>query len=155
MNWVRRLWLCGPLSRLMTSVVMEALRSLTVSHQSIRRSTRQSLVTFDVTPYRKSSSEAGRKMPTGVTVAAAAKSWSAAEVRTRLLPPRAKGPTLTVALASIESRNVYSSASASSLRCFTCAKMASVSGSFLGLVLGHFFRVVPQQVQFGPNGLGA
>src|SRR5436305_4041020 len=70
MNWVRRLWLWGPLSRLMTRVVMSAKRSLTVSHQSTNRSTRQSLVTLDVTPERKSSSEDGRKMPTGVTVAA-------------------------------------------------------------------------------------
>src|SRR5437667_5513779 len=69
MNWVRRLWLSGPLSRLMSSVLMWAKRSFTVSHQSLKRSTRQSLVTLDVTPYTKSSSEAGRKMPTGVTVA--------------------------------------------------------------------------------------
>lgn len=35
-------------------------------------------------------------MPTGVTVASGSKSWSAALVERRLLPPRAKGPTLTV-----------------------------------------------------------
>ncbi len=131
-TWVRRLWLSGPLSRLMSRVVMWEKRSLTLSHQSIKRSTRQSLVTLDVTPKRKSSSEAGRKMPTGVTVATGLKSWSAALVGTRLLPPRAKGPTLTVALASIESRNTCEASSASSLRCFTWAKMASVSGSFFG-----------------------
>src|SRR3989442_4941242 len=104
MNWVRRLWLSGPLSRLMTRVVIGEKRSLTLSHQSTKRSTKQSLVTLDVTPYTKSSSEDGRKMPMGVTVAADPKSWSAAEVATRLLPPREKGPTLTVALASIEIR---------------------------------------------------
>ena len=69
-------------------------------------------------------------MPTGVTVASGSKSWSAALVERRLLPPRAKGPTLTVAFASIEIRTVCSSASASSLICFTWAKIASVSGSF-------------------------
>ncbi len=63
MNCVRRLWLSGPLSRLMSRVLTRGKRSLTVSYQSTKRSTRQSLVTFDVTAYRKSSSEAGRKRP--------------------------------------------------------------------------------------------
>src|ERR1051326_2385950 len=89
----------------MTSVLMWEKRSFTLSHHCTRRSTRQSLVTLEVTPYRKNSSEAGRKIPTGVTVAFASKSWSAALVSTRLFPPRAKGPTLTVALASIERRS--------------------------------------------------
>ena len=71
-------------------------------------------------------------MPTGVTVATGSKSWSAALVGIRLLPPRAKGPTLIIALASIEIRNMSGASSASSLRCFTWAKMASVSGSFFG-----------------------
>src|SRR6266700_4664939 len=137
----------------MTKVLMSEKRSLTLSHQSPKRSTRQSLVTLDVTPYRKSSSEAGRKIPNGVTVAVGLKSWSAALVGTRLLPPRANGPTLTVALASIETRNTSEASSASSLRCFTWIKMASVSGSFLGLTLGHCFRVVPQLVELGPDGL--
>src|SRR3989442_15950986 len=66
MNWVRRLWLSGPLSRLMSRVVMWEKRSLTLSHQSTKRSTRQSLVTLEVTAYRNSSSEVGRKIPTGV-----------------------------------------------------------------------------------------
>jgi hypothetical protein len=51
-------------------------------------------------------------MPTGVTVTTGSKAWSAALVGTRLLPPRAKGPTLTVVLASIESHNTPISASA-------------------------------------------
>src|SRR5258708_16494628 len=72
----------------------------------------------------------------------------------RLLPPRAKGPTLTVALASIEIRTVCSSASASSLICFTWAKMASVSGSLdCGLTLGHLFWIIPQFVQLGGDRL--
>ena len=46
----------GPLSRLITSVVTEANRSRTDSHHWARRSTRQSLVTFEVTAYTNSSS---------------------------------------------------------------------------------------------------
>src|SRR5713226_2006068 len=154
MNCVRRLGLCGPLSRLMTRVVTREKRSLTVSHQSTNRSTRQSLVTLDVTAYRKSSSEDGRKMPTGVTVATGAKSWSAALVGTRLLPPRAKGPTLTVALASIESRKTCSSPSASSLACFTWAKMASVCGSFFGADSSPLFGIIAKIIELGRDGLG-
>jgi len=41
-------------------------------HQAIARDG------WHVTPQRKSSSEAGSRMPTGVTVAVASKSWSAA-----------------------------------------------------------------------------
>jgi len=51
-------------------------------------------------------------MPTGVTVASGLKSWSQALVSERLLPPRAKGPTFTVAFASSEMRNVSGSLSA-------------------------------------------
>ncbi len=92
-------------------------------------------------------------MPTGVTVAAASKSWSAAEIRTRLLPPGrghafrwlwhpSKAVTCTHrhlpphCAASLEQRRRRS------------------REVFLGLALGHVFRVGPQQVQFGPNGLG-
>src|SRR5215475_669780 len=53
-------------------------------------------------------------------------------VGTRLLPPRANGPTLTLALASIEMRNMVSAASATPLTRVTWSKMASVSGSFFG-----------------------
>src|SRR4029450_3284812 len=66
MNCVRRLWFSGPLSTLSTSVVMCANRSRPVSHHGANRSTKQSLVTLEVTPYTNSSSNAGRKMPTGV-----------------------------------------------------------------------------------------
>ncbi len=51
---------------------------------------------------------------------------------TRLLPPRAKGPTLTVALASIDSRNVSGARSAAALTWATCSKIASVWGIFFG-----------------------
>src|SRR4029434_11277297 len=54
-------------------------------------------------------------------------------VRTRLLPPRANGPTLTLALASIEMRNMVSAVSATSLTIVTWSKIASVSGSFFGV----------------------
>src|SRR5262245_42948229 len=114
----------------MTRVVMWANRWRTATHQRTRQSTRQSLVTLEVIAYRYSSSNAGRKMPTGVTVADGWKSWSQACVGTRLLPPRANGPTLTVALASIERRNTVSAASAARLTAATWAKMASVAGSF-------------------------
>src|SRR5262250_627763 len=53
-------------------------------------------------------------------------------VGTRLLPSRANGPTLTIALASIERRNMVSAASATPLTVVTWSKMASVSGSFFG-----------------------
>src|ERR1043166_3408965 len=49
---------------------------------------------------------------------------------TRLLPPRANGPTLTVALASMEMRNAVSAVSAARLIAATWVKMVSVSGSF-------------------------
>ena len=59
-------------------------------------------------------------------------------------PPRAKGPTFTVALASIEIRNMSEAASASSFRSFAWAKMASVAGSFLGVwLLVTFFGEYP------------
>jgi len=112
MNCVRRLWFSGPLSRLITNVVMWTKRIRTRSHQRSIQSARQSLVTLEVIPYRNNSSIAGSKMPTGVTVALGWKSWSAAAVGMRLLPPRANGPTLTVAFASSEIRNTLSLASA-------------------------------------------
>lgn len=59
-----------------------------------------------------SSSDPGIKMPTGVTIASGAKSWSEALTCARVLPPCEKGPTLTVALASIEIRNSCGAASA-------------------------------------------
>src|SRR5712691_1237896 len=40
-------------------------RARTVSHHCVRRSTRQSLVTLEVTPYTNNSSNVGRKIPTG------------------------------------------------------------------------------------------
>src|SRR5262245_22631973 len=55
--------------RLMTSVVMCAKRSRTVSHHWTSRSTRQSLVTLAVMPYTNNACDVGSKMPTGVTVA--------------------------------------------------------------------------------------
>src|SRR5262249_419101 len=54
------------------------------------------------------------------------------DVGTRLLPPRGKGRTLTLALASIEMRTMVSAASATPLTIVTWSKMASVSGSFFG-----------------------
>ena len=50
-------------------LVMGTKRSCTTSHQRPSQSTRQSLVTLEVIPYRNSSSNVGRKIPTGVTVA--------------------------------------------------------------------------------------
>ncbi len=91
---------------------MGAKRARTASHQRPRQSAIQSLVTLEVMPYRNNSSISGSKMPTGVTFALGWKSWSAALVGIRLFPPRANGPTLTVAFASIEMRNVVSVASA-------------------------------------------
>src|SRR4029450_10876120 len=116
----------------MTNVVRWANRSCTTSHHRTRQATRQSLGTLEVLPYRNSSSNAGKEMPTGVTVASGGKSWSAATVGTRFLPPRANGPTLTVALASIERRHTVSVASAARLTAAIWAKMASVAESFLG-----------------------
>src|SRR5262245_24826821 len=154
MNWLRRLWFSGPLSRFITSSLMCAKRSRTASHQRIRQSTRQSLVTLEVMPNRNSSSILGSKMPTGVTVALGSKSWSAAAVGIRLLPPRANGPMLTVAFASIEIRNTRSLASAARLTAATWSKIASVCGTFFGLTLGDFLRIVTQSIEFGANRLG-
>ena len=90
----------------------------------------KSLVTFELAKYSHRSSYCGRKIPNGVSVASGLKSWSAALVPIRLLPPREKGPILTVALASIDTRRVSSARSAWALTCFTCSKMASVSLTF-------------------------
>ena len=121
--------------------------SLTLSYQSINRSTKQSLVTLEVTLKRKSSSEAGRKMPTGVTVATGVKSWSAVLVGTRLLSPRAKGPTLTVALVSIESRNTCEASIRLLGALLHLGKDHRSRGVFLGLALGHFFRGISQLIE--------
>ena len=49
-DWLRRLWHSGPLSRLRTRVVMCGKRARTLSHQRVKQSTKQSLVTREVTP---------------------------------------------------------------------------------------------------------
>src|SRR4029453_11385545 len=75
-------------------------------------------------------------------------------VRTRLLPPRANGPTLTLALASIEMRNMVSAVSATSLTIVTWSKIASVSGSFFGVDSWPLSREIAQIIQFGADGFG-
>src|SRR6266508_1891687 len=91
-------------------------------------------------------------MPTGVTVADGLKSWSQAAVSVRLLPPRAKGPTFTVALASMEMRKVSGAASAAAFISLTCSKIASGSGIFFWV---HSWRpfaaglAIPAEFAFG------
>ena len=79
------------------------------------------------------------EIPTGVIVASGLKSWSHAVICDRLLPPRAKGPTLTVAFASMEIRNTSNAASAAAFCWFTWSKMASVSGIFFWVRSSRLF----------------
>src|SRR4029450_9807811 len=51
-------------------------------------------------------------------------------------------------------RNMVSAASATPLTIVTWSKMASVSGSFLGLTLGHFLREIAQIIQFSADSFG-
>src|SRR5215475_9489609 len=116
----------------MTQVVLWAHRSCTTSHHRTRPAPRPSLVTVEVIPDSHRAANAGQEMPTGGTVASGGKAWSAATVGTRGLPPRAHGPTVTVAVASIERRPTVSAASAARWTAALWAKMASVAGSFWG-----------------------
>ena len=92
----------------------------------------KSPVIFEHAMYSQRSSCSGRKMPKGVGVASGWKSWSAASVPVRLRPRLENGPIVTVALASIETRNVSAARSASGLTVFNGSKMASVCGTLLG-----------------------
>jgi len=91
----------------------------------------------------------GRKSPTGVTVASARKPWSAAVTATRPLPPRAKGPILTVAVAAIDTRSMSGAAAACAFTRVTSSKIASVWGTFFGLALRHLREGVAHPVQLG------
>lgn len=71
-------------------------------------------------------------MPKGVNFLSGLKSWSAALMVTRVLPPLEKFPNNTVALASSEIRRMVSSSSASLCSLASWSKIASVSGSFFG-----------------------
>jgi len=94
-----------------------------------------------------SSANVGRKMSTGVTVAAGAKSCSAAAAYTRLFPPQAKGPILTIASASIETCDTSTAVSVTWFTWFTCSKIVSVWGIFLGLTFSDFLGTVAQIVK--------
>src|SRR5712691_11062104 len=137
----------------MSRVVMWEKRSLTLSHQSTKRSTRQSLVTLEVTAYTKSSSEAGRKIPSGVTVALGSRvviggrgcHATLASAGKRAHFDRGRGhPSKPVTRPKLHPTP----------RCAASPERRwhPFQGVFLGLTLGHLFRIVPQLIELGPNG---
>ena len=68
------------------------------------------------------------------------------------LPPRAKGPTLTMALASIEIRKTSSACISAVIHVGYLGEDRVGFGMFLRLTLATFLGVVPQGIEFGRQG---
>jgi len=146
MNCVR--WLCtdGPLSKLMASSSTSGYQCAFSCHQLSKQSTIKSDVSWDcpkkiVKWFPKTS-----RMPKGTRMAWMWVSWSSAFFgsRVRSLPPRARLPILTFALLSMEIRKEFCRWSDVWFACWTCAKIASVSGIFLiGFVFCVFLNRYP------------
>jgi hypothetical protein len=72
----------------------------------------KSLVKADRAQYRNRSPWWGSRIPNGVNLASALKSWSSASTLAQVRPAREHTPTFTLALASRDNRKVSSAASA-------------------------------------------
>src|SRR5258708_6111633 len=90
----------------MSKVVTAGKLALTCRQKSSRQSTIKSAVSPEGGKYTNTPSSSGKKIPKGGKLSRALKSWSTALTITRLCPCREKGPTLTVAFASIDRRKV-------------------------------------------------